>query len=90
MYIVGNLKFIGYMENVDDSFEENLLPVEIDFITLNDTRAPRTGGDYVYSVMKDELLKQSYRIREVSVPILIEYLQLRASSLQASSCKLQI
>lgn len=51
------------------------MPVEIDFIMINDTRAPRTGGDYVYSVMKDELVKQSYRIHEVSVPILTEYLQ---------------
>jgi glycosyltransferase involved in cell wall biosynthesis len=60
---------------VDESFEENLVPVEIDFITVNNTRTPKTGGDYVYSVMKDELEKEGYRIHELSVPMLIEYLQ---------------
>ena len=51
------------------------MPFEIDFITINDTRKPRTGGDYVYSVMKDEIIKQNYRVHEVSVPMLTEYLQ---------------
>lgn len=44
---------------------------EVNFIIVNDTLKPRTGGDYVYSVMKDELFKQGYKINEVSLPRLL-------------------
>jgi len=45
---------------------------EIAMISLNDTVMPRTGGEYVYKVMKEELLKQKYIVHEVSVPILLK------------------
>jgi glycosyltransferase involved in cell wall biosynthesis len=35
---------------------------------------PKTGGEYVYKVMKEELLKQGYSVFEVSIPILLESL----------------
>jgi len=48
-----------------------------DFVTINDTRRPRTGGDYVYTVMKRELLRQGYRVSEVSVPALTNRMKAR-------------
>lgn len=45
---------------------------EIAMISLNDTLMPRTGGEYVYKVMKEELLRQKYVVHEVSVPILLK------------------
>jgi len=47
------------------------LPSEASFVVLNNTRRPRTGGDYVYSVMKRALTTHGYRVVEVSVPALI-------------------
>ena len=53
---------------------EKLIHPEVDFIVLNDTKKPTTGGDYVYTVMKDELTKQGYSISELSVPSLVEHM----------------
>jgi len=43
-------------------------------ISVNDTLNPKTGGEYVYKIMKDELLKKGYKVYEFSVPILLECL----------------
>jgi glycosyltransferase involved in cell wall biosynthesis len=53
---------------------------EVNFIIVNDTRRPRTGGDYVYSVMKDELIKQGYRVNEWSIPILVNAIRRSSAS----------
>jgi len=50
---------------------------EVDFVIINNTRRPGTGGDYVYSVMRNELIRQGYRVFEVSVPLLIDYMKAR-------------
>lgn len=47
---------------------------EIVMISVNNTLTPRTGGEYVYKVMKEELLKQRYILHEISVPLLLEHL----------------
>ena len=47
---------------------------EVIMISVTDTLAPRTGGEYVYKVMKEEMLMQKYRVREVSVPFLLKRL----------------
>lgn len=46
----------------------------ITMISVNNTLQPKTGGDYVYKVMKDELLKRKYLVHEVSVPIMLKNL----------------
>jgi len=43
-------------------------------ISVNNTVHPKTGGHYVYKVMKDELLKRKYSLREISVPIILKAL----------------
>jgi len=53
---------------------------EVDFVIINNTRRPRTGGDYVYTVMKNELIRQGYKVFEVSVPLLVDYLKARDST----------
>jgi glycosyltransferase involved in cell wall biosynthesis len=53
---------------------------EVDLVIMNDTKKPRTGGDYVYAVMKNELIKQGYKIFEVSIPLLIDYIKARKFS----------
>jgi len=53
---------------------------EVDFVIINDTRRPKTGGDYVYTVMKSELIRQGYKVFEVSVPLLIDYMKARDST----------
>lgn len=53
---------------------------DVSFIIVNDTRKPRTGGDYVYSVMKDELIKRGYRVNELSIPILISTIRHSSAS----------
>jgi glycosyltransferase involved in cell wall biosynthesis len=45
---------------------------KIVIISVNDTRNPKTGGEYVYKVMKDELIRNNYVIKEVSVPFVLE------------------
>lgn len=47
---------------------------EVVMISVNNTLTPRTGGEYVYKVMKEELLKQKYTVHEVSVPFLLKHL----------------
>ena len=47
---------------------------KVDFIVVNDTVKPRTGGDYVYSVMKKELIRQGYDVNEVSIPMMVSFL----------------
>ncbi len=47
---------------------------EIVMVTVNNTVNPRTGGEYVYKVMKDELSKRSYPLHEISVPLMLEHL----------------
>lgn len=54
--------------------QEKVIHPKVDFIVLNDTRKPTTGGDYVYAVMKDELVKQGYSISEMSVPCLVKHM----------------
>jgi glycosyltransferase involved in cell wall biosynthesis len=48
---------------------------KVDFIVVNDTAKPRTGGDYVYSVMKRELISQGYEVDETSIPQTVGFLQ---------------
>jgi len=48
---------------------------KVDFIVVNDTVKPRTGGDYVYSVMKRELIRQGYEVNEQSIPLTVGFLQ---------------
>jgi glycosyltransferase involved in cell wall biosynthesis len=43
-------------------------------ISVNNTLKPRTGGEFVYKVMKDELLRQKYEVYDISVPLLLECL----------------
>ena len=50
---------------------KNLKPSVI-MISVNDTIKPKTGGHYVYKVMKDELLKRKYPLREISVPLMLK------------------
>ena len=45
---------------------------KIIMISVNDIFTQRTGGEYVYKVIKDELVKQRYNIYEISVPILLK------------------
>jgi glycosyltransferase involved in cell wall biosynthesis len=52
----------------------------VDFVIINDTRSPRTGGDYVYVVMKNELIRHGYKISEISIPLLIDYMRTRDST----------
>jgi glycosyltransferase involved in cell wall biosynthesis len=47
---------------------------EVALISVNNTSHPRTGGEYVYSVMKNELINQHYVVHETSVPLLLERL----------------
>jgi len=58
---------------------EKLIHPEVDFIVLNNTRRPTTGGDYVYAVMKDELTTQGYHLSEMSIPSLVEPVRNRFS-----------
>ncbi|MEM1582931.1 MAG: glycosyltransferase [Candidatus Bathyarchaeia archaeon] len=51
-------------------------------ISVNDTQSPRTGGEYVYKVIKDELLRRNYTLHEISVPIILKCLLKRKSSTQ--------
>jgi|GEM_PF-1228978 len=44
----------------------------VTMISVNNTVQPKTGGHYVYKVMKDELLKRKYSLREISVPIMLK------------------
>ena len=46
----------------------------VTMISVNNTVHPKTGGHYVYKVMKDELLKRKYSLREISVPIILKAL----------------
>ena len=48
---------------------------EVDFLIINNTTRPRTGGDYVYTVMRNELTRQGYKVFEIAVPLLIDYLK---------------
>lgn len=48
---------------------------KVDFIVVNDTVKPRTGGDYVYSVMKNELVSQGYEVNEISIPQTVGFLR---------------
>jgi len=48
---------------------------KVDFIIVNDTVKPRTGGDYVYSVMKRELISQGYEVNELSIPLTVGFLR---------------
>lgn len=50
---------------------------KIDFIIMNNTAEPRTGGDYVYAVMKNELIRQGYTVSEVSIPLILDCMKLR-------------
>ena len=45
---------------------------EVMMIHINDTVNPRTGGQYVYYVIKDELLKNGFKIIELSTPLLVK------------------
>jgi len=57
---------------------------EVSFITVNNIIKPQTGGDYTYHVMRDELLKNRYKIFELSTPSLIDhFVKLRTPNLQA-------
>lgn len=53
---------------------------QVDFIVLNNTRRPTTGGDYVYAVMKDELIHRGYYVSEISIPSLVERVASRISN----------
>jgi glycosyltransferase involved in cell wall biosynthesis len=44
-------------------------------ISVNDTVSPKTGGEYVYRVMKEELLRQGRTVYEISVPLLLRKLE---------------
>jgi glycosyltransferase involved in cell wall biosynthesis len=57
-----------------------LMQTEVDFVIMNNTRKPRTGGDYVFAVMRDELTQQGYRVSETSIPSLLDYLKARGSA----------
>ncbi|MEM2507102.1 MAG: glycosyltransferase [Nitrososphaeria archaeon] len=50
----------------------NKRSLRVVMITVNDTQNPKTGGEYVYKVIKDELIRHKYLFREVSVPILLK------------------
>ncbi|MEM3827852.1 MAG: glycosyltransferase [Conexivisphaerales archaeon] len=41
---------------------------KIKFVIINDIANPKTGGDYVYSVMVNELIHNGYRLSIVSLP----------------------
>lgn len=47
---------------------------KIALISVNNTLEPKTGGEFVYKVIKDELLRQKYIIDEISVPVLLKRL----------------
>lgn len=42
------------------------------FITLNNILEPKTGGEYVYHIMREELLKNNYKVKNISLPQLLE------------------
>ena len=44
---------------------------EVDLVVINNTRIPTTGGDYVYAVMKSELIRKGYKIFEASMPMIV-------------------
>ncbi|MFB3889931.1 MAG: glycosyltransferase family 4 protein [Candidatus Bathyarchaeia archaeon] len=48
---------------------------KVDFVIVNDTAKPKTGGDYVYYVMKNELVSQGYEVNEISVPQAVDFLR---------------
>jgi len=47
------------------------LKSDVLMISVNDTLKPRTGGEYVYRVIKDALIEAGYRVYELSVPIML-------------------
>jgi hypothetical protein len=51
------------MELVDDSFEENVAPVEIDSTTPNIAGGASLRSDIGYSTMKNKIIKQRHERR---------------------------
>lgn len=47
---------------------------EIMMISVNNTTKPRTGGEYVYKVIKEELLTRHFTVHEISVPLLLQHI----------------
>lgn len=62
------------LKNINPNQDKVKLHREVVMISVNNTLTPRTGGEYVYKVMKEELLKRKYTVHEVSVPFLLERL----------------
>ena len=46
----------------------------VDLVIINDTTLPKTGGDRVYAVMKQELVRRGYEVSEVSIPLLMGHI----------------
>ena len=44
---------------------------KVTIISVNNTIEPKTGGEYVYSVIKNALIKAGYLVHEISVPIIL-------------------
>ena len=41
----------------------------ITIISLNNTRHPRAGGEFVYNVLEDELIQRGYIVKDYSLPL---------------------
>lgn len=65
------MKSIERIPNPIDPCGRFSKPVKISMISLNDTDNPRTGGEYVYRVIRDTILLNGYLLEEHSLPKMV-------------------